>query len=451
MADCPAAKRPKPLTADGAETAPHATEGPHSPTASGQWDHSQRKFSFPKNKIRVLLLESISSAAADIFRKEGFAVESLTGALGETQLLEKIVDVHLVGVRSKTRLTHAVLSAAKRLKAVGCFCIGTDQTDLPAAEALGVPVFNSPFSNSRSVAELTLSHIISLSRKVPDHIRNMHNRVWTKTAEGCLEVRGKILGIVGYGHIGTQLGILAEAVGMKVFFYDTANVMPIGTATPLSSLGELLMASDVVSLHVPETEQTIGLIRATEIQRMHKGAILLNLSRGRVVDLVAVKAALESGHLAGFAADVFPEEPEKNGPLPEGFPMILAGCRNTILTPHVGGSTVEAQDAIGREVAHKLVNFLNTGNSDGAVNFPCIAPPPPKSGQHRILHVHRNVPGVLMAVNNVIAGIGNVSYQQLSTTSQIGYVVIDVEAKFGDELRVKLRELSTTIKVRILY
>lgn len=403
--------------------------------------------SFPKNKIKVLLLENIHESARSMIRADGLDLEVLPGALGEQELIEKIKDVHLVGIRSKTNITAPVLEAGKRLLGVGCFCIGTNQVDLEAAHDRGIPVFNAPFSNTRSVAELVISHIVSLSRRVPDHIRDMHAGVWNKTAAGSYEVRGKTLGIVGYGRIGKQAGVLAESMGMTVLYFDVEQQLPMGN-NRFAELDEVLARADFVSLHVPATPETKNIMNEARLAKMKKGAHLINLARGTVVDIPALAAALRSGHLAGAAVDVFPSEPEDNGP---GFVSELQGLKNVILTPHVGGSTQEAQENIGREVGTRLLEFLNQGMTTGAVNFPVVGAPLTK-GKHRILNVHRNVPGVLAAINGIISATkANVSAQVLATDPTLGYLVMDLDREVSDEVSEQLKGLETSIRTRILY
>ncbi len=404
--------------------------------------------SYPKNKIKVLLLESIHQSANEIILRDGLHLETVAGALDEAALIEKIQDVHLVGIRSKTTISGDVLRAGKKLLGVGCFCIGTNQVDLATANALGIPVFNAPFSNTRSVAELIISEIVALSRKLADNIRDMHSGVWKKSAKGSYEVRGKTLGIVGYGRIGRQVGVLAEAMGLRVLFYDTAAQLPMGNNRSVTTLDEVLRESDFVTLHVPAASDTKNMIGAEQIAMMKKGSYLLNLSRGTVVVIDALVKALQDGHLAGAAIDVFPSEPRENGP---GFASSLVGLKNVILTPHVGGSTEEAQEAIGREVGARLLDFLNTGVSQGAVNFPQVSPAP-LEGAHRILNVHRNVPGVLSNINSIVSNLkANVTGQVLATDPNIGYLVMDLDRNVSDEVMSQISALDTSIRTRILY
>jgi D-3-phosphoglycerate dehydrogenase len=404
--------------------------------------------SFPKSKIRVLLLENVHASAHELVREQGFQLETCPGALSEDELIERIRDVHLLGIRSKTQVTARVLAEARRLLSVGAFCIGTNQVDLKASNQRGVPVFNAPFSNTRSVAELVIAEIIALARRLVDRSREMHEGRWRKVATSCYEVRGKTLGIIGYGHIGTQVGVLAEALGMQVHFYDILPRLPIGNNRPAESMQSVLERSDFVTLHVPETESTKHLIGEKEIAQMKRGAYLLNLSRGTVVELAALAKALKSGHLAGASADVFPEEPESNT---DAFKTDLRGLPNVILTPHVGGSTEEAQEAIGKEVMSALIKFVNTGATTGAVNFPQVEPPPQKD-RHRILNVHRNVPGVLGKINSIVSDVqANIEGQILLTDANIGYLLMDLNHEVSEEVRQQMAALPTNIRTRVLY
>ena len=404
--------------------------------------------SFPKSQIRVLLLENVHASAHAMVRDEGFRLETLPGALGEDALVERIRDVHVLGIRSKTRVSERALGEARRLLAVGAFCIGTNQVALDAAARRGVPVFNAPFSNTRSVAELVIAEVIALARRLADRSREMHEGRWRKSAPSCYEVRGKTLGIVGYGHIGTQVGVLAEAVGMQVLFHDIAPKLPMGNNRPAESLAALLAQADFVTLHVPETPLTRGLVGDRELARMKPGAYLLNLSRGSVVDVAALARSLASGHLAGAAADVFPAEPDGNA---DDFATELRGIPNVILTPHVAGSTEEAQEAIGREVASALVKFVNTGATTGAVNFPHVELPPLRD-RHRLLNVHRNVPGVLSDINRIVAEAhANIESQLLATTPAVGYLVMDLNREVSEEVRQRMSALPTSIRTRVLY
>ncbi|MBX3392689.1 MAG: phosphoglycerate dehydrogenase [Phycisphaeraceae bacterium] len=414
--------------------------------------------SYPKGKIKALLLEGVHPAAAEMLREEGFQVETAGKALEGAALARAVSGVHLLGIRSKTHLTAEALSAAARLLAVGCFCIGTNQVDLRAACLAGIPVFNSPFSNTRSVAELTIAEAVALHRQVFEKSRRMHAGEWDKSADGSHEVRGRTMGIIGYGRIGSQVSVLAESMGMRVVFFDVLPRLALGNARACRTMVEVLEQSDVVTLHVPATDQTDGLIGAPEIRRMRPGAALINNARGNVVDVAALAAAITSGHLAGAAADVFPEEPSGKG---DPFRSELCGLPNVILTPHIGGSTEEAQESIARDVASKFVKFINVGTTTGAVNVPEVELPPQgdrrlASGdgprRHRILHFHRNVPGVLSAMHGTIARLGaNVAAEYLQTNRDVGYVVLDVDPTDGEKVMAGVREIPETIRVRMLW
>jgi D-3-phosphoglycerate dehydrogenase len=398
--------------------------------------------------LKVLLLENIHPTAVELFRGEGFAVETVSGALKEDELCKKLESVHVLGIRSKTQVTKKALDAAPRLLSLGCFCIGTNQVDLVSANTRGVPVFNAPFSNTRSVAELIISEIVVLARQLGDRSREVHEGKWRKVAAGCYEVRGKTLGIIGYGHIGSQLGVLAESMGLNVLFFDVATKLPMGNNHSVGSLEELLSRSDFVSLHVPATPQTHEMITARELALMPKGSFLLNASRGTVVVIPALADALKSGHLAGAAIDVYPEEPETNS---DGFITPLQGLSNVILTPHIGGSTMEAQAAIGSEVGNSLIRYVATGATTGSVNFPQIEMPPSK-GTHRVLNVHRNVPGVLRDINAIVSELGaNISSQVLATDAAIGYLVMDIEKDVAQAVAERIAALTTDIRTRVLY
>lgn len=405
--------------------------------------------SFPKQEIKVLLLENVHASAHEIFQREGFQIEAISRALKEDELAAKLAEgIHLLGIRSKTKVTRKALEAGKRLLSVGCFCIGTNQVELEAANALGVPVFNAPFSNTRSVAELVIGEIIMLSRRLGDRSREVHEGRWRKVAEGAREVRGKTVGIIGYGHIGSQVGVLAEAVGMRVVFHDIRPTLPMGNNRNAGSLDALLAESDFVTLHVPETPSTKNMIGAPQIAKMRDGATLLNLSRGTVVDVAAVAEGIKSGKLSGAALDVYPEEPEGNS---DGFQSPVCGLPNVVLTPHIGGSTEEAQEAIGREVANTLAKFTNTGATTQSVNFPHVDLPL-LAGAHRVLNVHRNVPGVLRDINRIVSEKnGNVLAQFLATDPTIGYLVMDLDKEVANDVRRGIAELGTSIKTRILY
>jgi len=410
-----------------------------------------KKTSFPKQDIRVLLLEGVSQTAVDTFTAAGYSqIEFHTKSLPEEELKARIAEAHIVGIRSRTQLTAEVLSHARRLIAVGCFCIGTNQVDTEAAELAGIPVFNAPYSNTRSVAELVIAESIMLMRGIPQKNAQCHRGGWSKSAAGSHEVRGKTLGIIGYGHIGTQVGVLAESLGMKVIFHDIETKLSLGNASPALSLEDLLQRADVVTLHVPETTATRDLFGAAQIAAMKKGAHLINASRGTVVDIDALAEALRSGHVGGAAVDVFPVEPKGNGDV---FVSPLAGLDQVILTPHVGGSTLEAQDNIGIEVAAKLVRYSDNGSTLSAVNFPEVTLPG-HEGSRRILHIHRNVPGVLSQINDVFRDQGiNIDGQFLRTDAQVGYVVIDVTATEAQTTVLKdaLAAIDGTLRVRTLY
>jgi D-3-phosphoglycerate dehydrogenase len=404
--------------------------------------------SFPKDQIKVLLLENVHPSAHELFQAERFKLETVKSALGEDELVRRVEDVHVLGIRSKTRVTDRVLSAGRRLLSVGCFCIGTNQVDLSGANKRGIPVFNAPFSNTRSVAEMIMAEIVMLSRHLGDRVREMHQGQWQKVATGSFEIRNKTLGIIGYGHIGRQIGVIAEGLGMRVAFYDIAAKLPMGNNRATKTLEELLAQSDFVTLHVPETPQTKNMIGAGEIAAMRAGSYLLNASRGTVIDIAALAEALKSGHLAGAAIDVFPEEPESNK---DPFVSALRGLPNVVLTPHIGGSTAEAQEAIGREVGSSLIRFVNGGVTTGAVNFPHVDLPP-TPGKHRILNVHKNVPGVLRDINRIVSDRdANITAQVLATDPDIGYLVMDLDRDVAGSVKNDVAALETNIKTRILY
>ena len=404
--------------------------------------------SFPKADIKILLLENVHPVAAEAFKAEGFQVEIAKGALPESELVARIADAHILGIRSKTQVTQAVLDAGRRLMSVGAFCIGTNQIATLKANQRGVPVFNAPFSNTRSVAELIIAEIVMLSRRLGDRSREVHEGRWNKVAVGSHEIRGKTLGIVGYGHIGTQVGVLAEAFGMRVVFFDVMAKLPMGNNRTIVTLDELLSISDFVTLHVPETPATKNMIGAAELAKMKPGACLLNASRGTVVEIEPLAAAIKSGHVGGAAVDVYPDEPEGNS---EGFVSPLRNLENVILTPHIGGSTEEAQEAIGREVSASLIKYINTGATTGAVNFPQIEIPLHKDA-HRILNVHKNVPGVLRDINKIVSDWGaNIRAQILSTDADIGYLIMDLDQDVSQDVKKAVGALETSIKTRILF
>jgi D-3-phosphoglycerate dehydrogenase len=405
--------------------------------------------SYPKEKINILFLENISDVAVKYFNDKGYAnVRKLNGALSEEQLIKEIKNVHMVGIRSKTKLTAKVIAAAEKLQAIGCFCIGVNQVDLKAATLRGVAVFNAPYSNTRSVAELVIGASIILIRKIIDKNKAAHEGLWQKEATGSYELRGKTLGIIGYGNIGSQLSVLAEGLGMKVVYYDAETKLPLGNAVDSKNLKDLVGRSDVISLHVPELPTTKNLINKSLLKNFKLGSILINYARGEVVDIDALAKSLSDGHLGGAAIDVFPWEPEKNG---DKFTTPLQGLSNVLLTPHIGGSTQEAQANIGDDVSSKLFNYLEKGISFGSHTIPALSLPP-QEGTHRILHIHRNVPGVLSEINTQLSKHKiNILGQYLKTNDAIGYVVLDVDKSLSNNALALLRNVKETIKVRMLY
>ncbi len=406
-----------------------------------------RKISYPKNRIKILLLENVHQAAVENLSKDGFSVELLKTSLSEEELIEKIKGIHVLGIRSKTQVTKKVLDAADKLLVVGAFCIGTTQIDLENCKKKGVVVFNAPYSNTRSVVELAIGEIIMLMRSVFSRSMEIHTGQWNKTAAHSREVRGKNLGIVGYGNIGKQLSVLAEAIGMRVYYYDVADQLALGNAIKCNTLEDLLNVSDVVTLHIDDNKANNNFIGEREIAQMKDGAMLINLSRGFVVNIPALVAALKSGKLAGAAVDVYPQEPRANGE----FITELKGLPNVILTPHVGGSTEEAQRDIADFVPNKIMDYINTGNTVDAVNFPNIRLPKQEKG-HRFLHIHKNVPGIMAKINKVLASYEmNVSGQYLSTDNEVGYVIIDLDKKYNQEVMKALKKIENTIKFRVLY
>lgn len=409
----------------------------------------QNSTSYPKEKINILLLEGIHQSAVSVFKSQGYKnIDTASSAYDEKQLLARIDKYHLIGIRSKTKLTKAVLAKAQKLLGVGCFCIGTNQVDMTQAMLSGLAVFNSPYSNTRSVAELVIGECIMLMRKIFEKNHAAHQGGWVKSSSGCYEVRGKTLGIVGYGHIGSQVSVLAEAIGMKVVFYDVVPKMALGNAYAVKSLDELLSISDMVTLHVPQTTGTKNLINTDRIKKMKKGAVLINCARGNVVEIDTVKQALQKQKLAGYAADVFPEEPQSNDDV---FKLALQGMPNVILTPHIGGSTVEAQENIGIDVATKMLAFLESGSSVGSLTVPELSLPM-QNNTHRLLHIHQNVPGVLSEVNSFLSQHNvNILGQYLKTNERIGYVVLDIDKKTSGKALEALRQVKATIKVRSLY
>ncbi|MBI3143851.1 MAG: phosphoglycerate dehydrogenase [Pseudogulbenkiania sp.] len=408
-----------------------------------------QNLSLAKDKIKILLLEGVHQTAVDSFLQDGYTqIEFHKKALPAEELAQRIADAHIVGIRSRSQLTEEIFDAAKKLMAVGCFCIGTNQVDLKAAARRGIPVFNAPFSNTRSVAELVIAEAIMLMRGIPEKSALAHRGGWLKSADNSYEVRGKTLGIVGYGHIGTQVGILAEALGMKVTFYDTENKLPLGNAHQVGTLHGLLGQSDVVTLHVPETRETHTMIGAEQLAAMKPGAHLINASRGTVVDIEALAKALGRKHLLGAAIDVFPSEPEGNG---EAFSSPLREFDNVILTPHIGGSTLEAQANIGGEVAAKLIKYSDNGSTLTAVNFPEVSLPEHR-GKCRLLHIHKNQPGVLARINEAFSALGiNIAGQYLQTNEEIGYVVIEIDSAASQAALEALLRIEGTLRCRVLY
>lgn len=404
--------------------------------------------SFPKGKLNILLLENISAVSIETFKNMGYvSITSVKGAYSEDELIAALKDVHILGIRSKTKLSEKVFAHAPKLLAVGCFCIGVNQVDLAAASKKGVAVFNAPFSNTRSVAELAIAEIIMLIRKIPLMNQLAHKGIWQKESKNCFEVRGKVLGIIGYGHIGSQVSVLAEDMGMKVVYFDVETKLPLGNAVPITQLDDLLSVADIISLHVPESNDTHQMIDEQAFLKMKQGAILINLSRGSVVDLQALHTSITNGKVAGAAIDVFPTEPEKTG---DSFQHFLQNVPNVILTPHIGGSTEEAQFNIGIDVSNKLIQFIERGNSMGSHSIPGINVPMQKTT--RILHIHDNVPGVLSEINARLAARNiNIVAQYLNTNELIGYVILDVEKGSSGEVLEQVQEVKNTIRTRILY
>ncbi|NVK48421.1 MAG: phosphoglycerate dehydrogenase [Cyclobacteriaceae bacterium] len=437
------------------------TENVHRPKVTSKADHIapsfdeilyinklNTKFSYPKSRIKVLLLENIHPIAVDLLNEEGYQVEIASTALSEDELCEKIKNVSILGIRSKTNVTKKVLDNANRLLAIGAFCIGTNQIDLETCQEKGIVVFNAPFSNTRSVVEMAIAEIIFLMRNFYNKSVAMHEGKWDKSANGSFEVRGKKLGIIGYGNIGAQLSVLAENMGLNVFYYDIVEKLALGNATKLDSLEELLQTCDIISLHVDGRKENKCLIDASKIRMMKKGAILVNLSRGHVVDIAALKEAILSGHLAGCAVDVFPEEPKNNS---EPFVSELIGLPNTILTPHIGGSTLEAQQNIARFVPGKIMEYINTGNTFNSVNFPNLQLPFLQDA-HRLIHIHHNEPGILAKINKILADFEiNIVGQYLKTNEKIGYVITDIDKAYTEEAIRALKAIPGTIRFRILY
>lgn len=407
------------------------------------------KTSYPKDKIKILMLENISDAAIKVFKDAGYAdIKKISGALSEEQLINEIKHVHMVGIRSKTQITEKVLQHAEKLQAIGCFCIGTNQVNLNAARKKGIVVFNAPYSNTRSVAELVIGTSIILIRKILDKNKAAHEGQWNKDAKGSFEIRGKTLGIIGYGNIGSQVSILAESLGMKVIFYDTVTKLPLGNAESRKTLKDVVSKADIITLHIPETQQTKNLINKTLLKQFKKDSILINFARGEVVELNALATALKNGHLSGAAIDVFPVEPEKNG---DPFSSPLQNIPNVLLTPHIGGSTEEAQYNIGEDVSAKLLQYLEMGATTGSHTVPELNLSP-QEGTHRILHIHTNVPGVLSEINTTLSENKiNVLSQYLKTNDEIGYVVLDIDKKLSKNAVELLRKVKGSLKVRLLY
>ncbi len=405
--------------------------------------------SYPKEKINILFLENISKAAMQKFEQAGYsAVKAVPGALSEQELINLIKNVHILGIRSKTQITKSVLDNAKKLQAIGCFCIGVNQVNLTEATKKGVTVFNAPYSNTRSVAELVIASAIMLIRRIPDKNKAAHEGIWLKDAKGSFELRGKTLGIIGYGNIGSQVSVLAEALGLKVIFYDSETKLPLGNASDKKSLKDVVSAADIITLHVPDLPSTKNLINKNVIKYFKPGSILINYARGEVVDLPALAKAIKEGIIGGAAIDVYPVEPEKNG---DTFSTPLQGLSNVILTPHIGGSTEEAQQNIGEDVSSKLFNFLEKGITTGSHTIPGLSLPP-QEGTHRILHIHNNVPGVLSEINTQLSNHKiNILAQYLKTNDDIGYVVLDVNKELSKNALELLRNVKQTIKVRLLY
>ncbi|MDT5261108.1 MAG: D-3-phosphoglycerate dehydrogenase / 2-oxoglutarate reductase [Acidobacteriota bacterium] len=405
--------------------------------------------SYPRDKIKILLLENVSESATRALIDGGYTgIKKISGALSEEELAEAVRGVHILGIRSKTRVTERVFAAADRLLAVGCFCIGVNQVDLKAGAASGVAVFNAPYSNTRSVAEMVIGLCVMLIRKVSDKNAAAHRGIWLKEAKGSYELRGKTLGIVGYGNIGSQVSVMAEALGMNVIYYDVVPKLPHGNARQVRELSELLKSSDIVTLHVPGGPSTRRMMNEQTLAQLREGAILINYSRGDVVDLSALKSRVEQGAVAGAAIDVFPEEPERSG---DAFSTVLQNLPNVILTPHIGGSTEEAQAGIGVDVSSKLIQYLELGTSNGSHTVPAVNLPP-QDATHRILHIHRNVPGVLGEINSRLSASGiNILGQYLKTNDEIGYVILDVDTKLSDEAVNILKRAKGTLKTRVVY
>lgn len=406
------------------------------------------KYSYDKSKIKVLLLEGVHRGAVEQFKEEGYQVEYLTTALSEEELVQKIKGINLLGIRSKTQVTSRVIESADRLHAIGTFCIGVNQVDLDSASKKGIAVFNAPYSNTRSVVELAIAEMILLIRNLPDKIRNLHNGVWAKSSNNSYEIRGKKLGIIGYGSIGSQLSVVAESIGLDVYYFDLDEKLPLGNATKCNSLEDLLTCVDIVSVHIDGREENNLFIGSKELEMLKDGAVFLNLARGKVVDTQALRSAIDSGKILGAGIDVFPYEPKNNQ---EPFESELCNARNTILTPHIGGSTEEAQEHIGQFVPQKLINYINTGATNGSVNIPNVQLPSFKNN-HRFLHIHRNVPSILANINQLLAKKNiNVEAQFLKTNELTGYVIVDIDTNYDQSIIHDLRSIPGTLKFRVLY
>jgi D-3-phosphoglycerate dehydrogenase len=405
--------------------------------------------SYPREKLKVLLLENVNKEAVTIFKANGYTnIVSLSTALSEEELISQIQDVHILGIRSKTQITKNVLARADKLLTIGCFCIGTNQVDLAEATRRGVAVFNAPYSNTRSVAELVMGAMIMLIRKIPEKNKLAHAGIWNKDAKGSYELRGKTLGIIGYGNIGSQLSVMAESMGMRVQYYDIQKKLPMGNAQPIGSLPTLMQSSDIITIHTPSTRQTHHLINKETLAHCKPGAIFINYARGEVVDIDSLKWAMDEGFLSGIALDVYPEEPEKNG---DSFKTPLQNLPNVLLTPHIGGSTQEAQADIGTDVSTKLAGFVDTGTTIGSHTIPPLSLPIQES-THRVLHIHRNVPGVLSSINTVLSQNGiNILGQYLKTNDSIGYAVLDISTAASGQAVKSLKDIAETIRVRVLY
>ena len=407
-----------------------------------------KKFSYPKEKIHVLLLENVDEVAKKTFLEEGYKVETISSSLNEKELIEKIKNVSIIGIRSKTILNNKILSNAKRLLAIGAFCIGTNQIDLEFTKKKGIIVFNAPYSNTRSVVEIVIGQIIFLIRNIVEKNNQMQKGIWKKNSNNSFEIRNKVLGIVGYGNIGSQLSTIAESIGMKVIYYDKKEKLSLGNAKKYNSLNQLIKASNIISIHVDGKKENTNLIDKNEFEIMKKGTILINYSRGNVINISELKKNILSGKIYGTAIDVFPKEPKNNK---QKFSSILVGLPNTILTPHIGGSTKEAQKNIGTFVPNKVIDFINTGATQNSVNFPSIVLPELKNA-HRFIHIHKNIPNVMLKINKILSEFEvNILGQYLKTNDKIGYVITDINKKYNKNVIKKLKDINGTIKLRVLY